>query len=157
MSSINVLAEGEFGAPRAPRQGLLWDTPSIDPINRLKAAMREALRNCPLSRTKVVTDMNELASIEGMTCNGNAQKISEALLDKWVAAGANAFIIPLRYLPLFCKVTGNTASLQAVCAPLGLQIIGDEDRKILEWARAELRRRHLTKEAKRLAQEVGLK
>jgi hypothetical protein len=54
-------------------------------------------------------------------------------------------------------VTKDNGPMQALVAPVGLQIVGDEDAKLLEWARAELRRRHLTKEARRLAQEVGLK
>ena len=157
MNPINGSGQGDPGSPGSARQLTLWDAPSFDPVTRLKAAMRDALKACPSSRERVVSDMNELAALEGMTCNGNAQKVSEPLLDKWVAAGSTAYVIPLRFLPIFCKVVGSSLPMQAMVAPLGLEIIGGEEKKLLEWARAEARRRHLSKEAKRLAQEVGMK
>lgn len=153
-TSINV---GERGnSCGSPQQPLLWDQPSTDPTNRLKAAMREALSACPLSRMKVVADMNAIASVEGMTCGGRGQKVTEDLLDKWCAPGSTAYVIPVRFIPLFCRVVGSLLPLRALTAPVGANVINGDDAKLLEWARLEIARRRLGKDARRLAQEVGI-
>ena len=144
------------GFGRTPQQPLLWDRPDIDPTNRLKAAMREAIDASGLSRTKVVADMNALASIEGMTCGGRCQKVTEDLLNKWCAPSAIAHIIPLRYLPVFCRVTRSMLPLLALAIPAGGFVISCEDQKLLEWARLEVAKRKIGKDARRLAQEVGI-
>jgi hypothetical protein len=140
----------------APKQLQLWDQPGIDPTMRLKAAMREALHVCVLSREKVVSDMNALALIEGMTCGGKGQKVTEALLDKWCAAGSTAYIIPARFIPLFCKVVGSALPLKALAGPVGAEVITAEDLRLLSWARVELARRRLERDALKLAREVGI-
>lgn len=152
-SSINGNAHSTFGRIQQP---LLWDRPEIDPTNRLKAAMREAIETSGLSRMKVVADINALAHLEGMTCGGRGQNVTEDMLDKWCAASAIAHIIPLRYLPAFCRVTGSILPLVALAIPAGGSVIVNEDLKLLEWARLEIQRRRLGKDARRLAQEVGI-
>lgn len=145
------------GSTERPTQLSLWDSPSFDPTDRLKAAMREALKNCPLSRDQVVADINSLASAEGMTCAGRSQEVTSAILDKWVAAGASGHRIPVNYLPIFCRVTGSVLPMQALIAPLGAIVVSGDEAKILRWGQTELERRRLAKESSRLAQEVGLK
>lgn len=146
--------QGSFGG--RPIQLQLWDRPALDPKGRLKTAMREALDGSGLSREKVVADMNAVAEAEGLTCNGNAQKITTAMLDKWVAAGSPAYMIPAAYLPLFCLVTRSLLPLNALAAPLQAEVIEAEDRRLLEWARVETTRRKLNRDARKLAQEVGI-
>ena len=153
MKSINGNDQDSSGRPQQP---LLWDRPEIDPTNRLKAAMREAIDASGLSRMKVVADINSLASLEGMTCAGRAQKVTEDVLDKWCAPGSLDHVIPLRYLPAFCRVTGSILPLVALAIPSGGSVIVAEDVKILEWARLEIKRRRIGKDARRLAQEVGI-
>ena len=140
----------------APVQRSLWDRPSLDPTARLKAAMKEALRNTSLSREQVVDEMNRLAAAEGLTTNGRSQKVTPALLDKWLAPGATQHIIPLKLLPIFCAVVGSVEPLCVLAAPLGARVISEEEAKLLEWARLELERRRLSKRARKLAQEVGI-
>ncbi|WP_456370846.1 hypothetical protein [Thermodesulfatator atlanticus] len=134
----------------------LWDRPCLDPTHRIKLAMKEALRNTSLSREQVVDEMNRLAAAEGLTTNGRSQKVTLALLDKWLAPGATQHIIPLKLLPIFCTVTGSVAPLQALAAPLSAWVISAEEEKLLEWARLEVERRRLRKRARQLAQEVGI-
>ncbi len=134
----------------------LWDRPSLDPTHRLKLAMKEALKDTSLSREQVVDEMNRLAAAEGLTTNGRSQKVTTALLDKWLAPGATQHIIPLKLLPIFCAVTGSVAPLAALAAPLSARVISVEEAKLLEWAKLELERRRLNKQARKLAQEVGL-
>lgn len=152
-----------FNAPEPPKVGgdpvqlQLWDSPPLNPIQRLKTAMRDALKGCPASRTKVVGDINELARREGMTCNGRTQEVTEDKLDKWVAAGAEDHVIPVKYFVIFCRVTGSMLPLQALAACLEAEILAGDDRKVFLWGKAEIERKKLTKRASILAQEVGLK
>lgn len=152
---FNERTEGNFG--QVPTQLRLWDSPSFDPTDRLKTAMREALKACPLSRERIVSDMNQLANAEGMICGGRAQKITVPQLEKWVAAGASGHVISLKLLPVFCRVVGSIAPIQAIAAPMGAEVVGPEDAKLLRWARAESERRKIVREAGRLAQEAGIK
>lgn len=152
---FNERTDGIFG--QVPTQLRLWDLPSLDPTDRLKTAMREALKVCPLSRDRIVSDMNQLVSSEGMACGGRAQKISVPQLEKWVAPGASAHVIPLKLLPAFCRVVGSLAPLQALAAPICAEVVGPEDAKLLKWARAESERRRIVQEAGRLAREAGIR
>jgi len=140
-----------------PVQLELWSRPDIDPTIRLKAAMREALRISGLSREKVVHDINDLAGETGLTTNGRGAKITLDVLEKWVAASADAHRVPIHYLPVFCLVTRSFLPLEVLAASVGCHVIGVEDMKLLEWARIETTRRKLGRDARRLAQEVGIK
>ncbi len=100
--------------------------------------------------------MNALATVEGMTCGGKSQKVTEPLLDKWCAAGSTGYVIPLRYIPLFCRVVGSVLPLMALAAPIGAEVITGEDIKLLAWARLEVARRKAERDAKKAAQEVGI-
>jgi len=153
-AQINVKEAGKSG--QGLKQRSLWDRPSLDPTHRIKLAMKEALQGIPLSREQVVDEMNRLAAAEGLTTNGRSQKVTTALLDKWLAPGATQHIIPLKLLPIFCAVTGSVAPLQALAAPLSARVISAEEEKLLEWARLEVERRRLRKRARQLAQEVGI-
>ncbi len=135
----------------------LWDKPNLDPLARLKAAMREALKGCPLSREQVVDEMNRLAGLEGIPGSGNSrQPVTPALLDKWVSPASAGHIVPLRLLPVFCQVVGSTLPVAALAAPLGASLVSGEDLSLLEWARTERKRKEYARRARRLAQEAGI-
>lgn len=111
----------------------------VDPGPHLKAAMNEAIRSCSLSREQIVEDMNRRAQICGTTCNGNSQKVTPSILDKWLAPGAHAYHIPLRMLPLFCQAVGSTLPLEVYAKAFGgVRVVSEEDYRLLEWARAEV-------------------
>lgn len=135
----------------------LWDQFAMDAAPLLKAAMNEAIKGSSLSREQIVEDMNRLAQAAGITCNGRCQKVTPAILDKWVAAEAQAHQIPLRLLPVFCRAVGSNFPLEVYSRCFGgARVISEDDYRILEWARLEIASRQSKKRAKRLAQEVGL-
>ncbi|WP_084059132.1 hypothetical protein [Desulfacinum hydrothermale] len=134
----------------------VWEQVITDPVPAIKAAMSEAIRTCSLSRDQIVDEMNRLMRQLGWTTNGRGQKVTTALLDKWVAPAAS-HVIPLRLLPLFCRVVQSNLPLEAYARSFqSVEVISDEDGKILQWARSELELRKAKRRAKRLAQEVGL-
>lgn len=142
---------------RSFRQRELWEIVISDPGPMLKAAMNEAIKDCSLSRDEIVDCMNNLALAAGITCNGRSQKVTSALLDKWVAPGSYSYFIPIRLLPIFCKVVDSNIPLQALATFFDdIQIISTQDFKRLEWANAEIKARSHRKQASKLAQEVGL-
>jgi hypothetical protein len=57
--------------------------PSLNVTSRLKTAMREAIRNCLLSREEIAERMKALASMDGLG-GGRGSKISLPNLDAWV-------------------------------------------------------------------------
>jgi len=151
---INSKKPIDFG--RANQRGL-WDNVVSDPGPSLKAAMNEALRESLLSREQVVDDMNRLSLIAGITCGGRGQKVTTALLDKWVAPGAKTYHIPIRLLPIFCRSVQSILPLQVYASFFqDTRVISKDDFKKLQWAESEIEVRKNRKRASRLAQEVGL-
>lgn len=143
---------GHVGVQLTMRDSLI-----VDPGPHLKAAMNEAVKSCSLSREQIVEDMNRRAAICGITCNGNAQKVTEAILDKWLAPGASSYHIPMRLLHIFCQATGSNYPLEIYTkAFVGVRVITEEEYRLLEWAKAEMEYRQAAKRKKRIAQEVGI-
>jgi hypothetical protein len=62
----------------------------------------------------------------------------------------------VRLLPLFCRVVGSVEPIAVLAGAIGAAVIGDDDRRLLAWARAETTRRQAQKTARRLAEAVGL-
>lgn len=128
----------------------------LNPTARLKTAMAEALKKLPFKRSGVVTRMNDLAAAEGITCNGRKQVVTEHILDKWLAQSRPEYVIPLRYLPIFCHVTESLSALEALADCLGARVIDAKEARIVDWVRSEENLRELARETNRLRQEAGL-
>lgn len=139
------------------KQRELWEIIVTDPGPAIKSSMNEAIKRCSLSREQIVDEMNTLAYMAGISCNGRSQKITTSLLDKWVAPSATAYFIPIRLLPIFCRVVGSDLPLKAITTFFeNVRIISLDDFKKLEWATAEIQARSHRKQASKLAQEVGI-
>jgi hypothetical protein len=155
MAAINS-KRGQKSGHEGTQLGL-WDQLVIDPGPALKAAMNEAIKGCSLSREEIVEEMNRLAGMAGISTNGKSQKVTPSLLDKWVAPGAVAYMIPIRLLHIFCRVVGSNLPLEvySACFPR-VKVIGEDDYKLLQWARKEVESRKARREARRMAHEVGI-
>ena len=129
---------------------------TLNPVPKLKASMRNALKQSNLSREQVVEEMNRLASLEGLTTGGRSQRITLALLEKWVAGSAQNQVIPLKFLPIFCKVLGDITPFVVLAKCLGCEVIWKEDQKLLLWAKMEREKRRAAKKARKLAEELGI-
>lgn len=133
----------------------LWTRPSLNPVPRVKEAMRKALKNCPLSREQVVDRMNDLARTEAISTNGKAKRVTSEMLDKWVAVSGE-HIIPWKLLPIFCLTVGDNSALTALAAPLGVRLIDKEEADLLEWAKVEMQGRKLRKRKKQLEERITI-
>jgi hypothetical protein len=129
----------------------------VDPSQALMAAMREVLRNSPLSRVQIAERMTELGKSAGIFGGHDELRVSVTRIDAWVAKSKASNQIPLKLLPLFCKATGNNAPLEVyVQAFVGVRLISEEQYQKLLWAEKEIQMRLAKKEAKKLAQTVGI-
>lgn len=151
LTQAKWLAQGEL-SDMAGHQLKIFK-PSLNATSRLKAAMREAIRNCRLSREEIAEQMRALAKMEGLG-GGRGSTITLSSLDAWVAE-SKPHLIPINLLPLFCDVTKDGAPIAVLAATNGLSLIGPQDRQLLEWAKAEVRSRQLARKKKRLLAEMG--
>jgi hypothetical protein len=128
----------------------LRDQVRLDPTDLLKVSMKEAIDRSGLSRPQVVDEMNRLSMIAGIPV-----RITEAILDKWLARGSSGHVIPVRQLPIFCQAVKSFAPLAALLPP-GAEIVTGDELRVLRWALAEAERRRVAKEVRKLAQEAGI-
>ncbi|MBW1990346.1 MAG: hypothetical protein JRI97_12495 [Deltaproteobacteria bacterium] len=122
-------------------------------------AVRQALREAPawsrLSRAQVVDRCNALAEAEGvrMTGGNTGGRLTENTLEKWLAPG-EARVPSLGALLILCAVLETIAPVQALVAPLGLFVIGPEDQRRLELAKAREQKRMLDRKIRKLEEEI---
>ncbi len=127
---------------RKPIQQSLFDIPTFNIAADIKAALNQAVKNSGLSREDVVDKMNAHAERYGVNLvNGNSTKLTLDTLEKWLNPADHTRSIPLKALPLFCAVVKDMSPLDILAKPLGCEVIGPKDRKMLEWARIKLRQK----------------
>ena len=137
-------------------QVLLWENPSFDTTLRVKAALRDVLAECPLSREVIAERMSAVARREGMIAEDRTA-VSPEMLDKWVSASAITHRIPHHLLTIFCHVTRSLLPIQAMLAPLGASAITGEERDLLELARIRAQKDHLARQERAIKQRLRAK
>ena len=141
----------------------LFDPPmkSIDdPGPALKAAMRDADKAAQrlyfMSRDNIIDAMNAMADSVGITCNGNARKVTLHIYNKWLSS-SELHYIPLRWLHIFCFAVRSNKPLEVYTSFFNqVRLVAEDDLKKLQWAELEIKKRKLSRQAKQLATEVGL-
>jgi len=118
------------------RQMALFGIKALNPVGDLKREMGLAAKKSGLSRQEICDRMNILIQVEGLRTKGKDGLVTLAMLDKWLAPEALESIIPLKLLPVFCRVVGSLAPLQALAGPVGGMVIGGLEVVLLEMARA---------------------
>jgi hypothetical protein len=85
---------------------------SLDVGAKLRAAVAEALKRCPLSRYEVAGKLSLLVG----------RSISKDMLDAWTAGcdSHQCHRIPGEYLPALCVVTGSREPLQILAEAAGM-------------------------------------
>lgn len=128
-------------------------SPSLNPVSRLKAAMRQAIKGGRYSREQICERMDKLASSEGLR-TGRSDRISLATLDAWVAESKTGHVIPLELLPAFCMASESMLPMQVMAASVGMQVIDERDAKILTLAKMEIETKKLARQKRRLQREI---
>ena len=148
---------------KPPVQCGLFDPPIEllhDPGPALKSALREADKTAQqkysVSRENIIDAMNEMAEPIGITCNGKSRRVTMHIYNKWLSASDKHYI-PLRWLPIFCRAVRSNRPLEVYATFFEqVRMVAEHDLKKLQWAELEITKRKLSKQAKQLANEVGL-
>jgi len=98
---------------------------SMDIDRQFRAAISEALKNCPSSRWQVAARMSELTG----------QEITKAMLDSWTAESKEHHRFPAIVLPAFCEAVGSSEPLKILGHLVGVFVLPGP-----EALRAEIRR-----------------
>jgi hypothetical protein len=148
-----VVTKPAENGPGPERQLPLFGGESLNPVPALKLSLNLAVRESGLSRAQVADRLNEVLGREGLRTRGRDGVVSLALLEKWLAPADTAAVMPAKFLPAFCRVTGSLAPLMALARPLGAAVIGPEDQVLLELARALMAERAASRRRRRLEEE----
>lgn len=131
------------------QQPSLFDTNGLNVDRTVKAAMNQAARECSLSREQIADAINKMMERHGISaCRGGT--VSLNLLEKWLNVSDTSRHIPLRILPIFCAATGSRAPLQALADALGGRVIGGDEARLLDWAKAYRRAKKARREMQKL-------
>lgn len=122
----------------------------------VKAAMREAAAGSGLTRPEIVARMEELAGRHGVKItSGSAPRLSEAVLEKWLNPQDGERVIPLKALPIYCRVVGSLAPLRELAGCLGAEVIDGEDLVLLGIARSQEKIRKEQRRLRQLKERLG--
>ncbi|MBW2606103.1 MAG: hypothetical protein JRD05_00560 [Deltaproteobacteria bacterium] len=140
---LKSLSEQQISQP-SPSEGQYR---IIDP---LKASLRTAIKNSPLSRHQIAGEMSHLVD----------DSISKEMIDSWTREsdeinGRPGRHIPAEYLPAFCKATGDNEPLIIMGKMVGLFVLPGP-----EALRAEIQKldeEHLRIKAKKKKRIIFLK
>lgn len=118
-----------------------------------------AAKKCGLSRDQIVDKMNYLSDNNGIRLTkGNSHHLTVATIEKWLNPNDGSHPMPLKAVPVFCAAVKNNKPIDAIARPLGLQVIGDQEQKLLEWARAYHEKRRAAHEMRSIERELtGIK
>lgn len=133
----------------APRQ-LDMNSPAMNVRARVKAAMREAIRRCDLSRQEIVDEMNRIAQVEGMG-GARGSKITLANLDAWVAE-TKPNLIPVDLMTLFCVSVKSSKPIEVMAAPC---VDFQKKMKLVAYAEAEIASKEAARKKRRILSEIG--
>jgi hypothetical protein len=117
----------------------LFNQPTLNVSKQFKTALAADIKKSGMSREQIVDRMNDLAERHGVSlAHGNASRLTIETFEKWLNPADLGRLMPVKALPVFCAATGQCAAFCAVAEPMGLQVIGAREQKMLAWAEAKL-------------------
>lgn len=133
----------------------LFNQPTLNVLRTVKERMVTAHKESCLSREELCDKMNDLAERYGvLLVGGRGQRLALATLDKWLNPEEKEHFPTIKGLPIFCAVTGSVEPMRAMIEPLGWQIIGDQDSKLLAWAKQYHRARDARANMRKIEAEL---
>ncbi len=121
---------------------------SLNATHEIKRQIRLALAASNLSREQIVDKYNDLAGLE------SASRISKAALDSWTKDSDPGRMPSLLNLNYLCEVLDTLAPYIAAIRPLGAKVVGPDEIRLLNWAKAEQAKRSAAKKAKLALMEI---
>ncbi len=124
------------------RQGSLLDDTQValsGLIPTLRASLGLALGQDEEGRKRLVDRLNMLCAQAGIKLTaGNARSVSKDTVDKWVSPADRDHTPSVLAVVAVCMVTKNAEPLRLLARACGLDVITQDERDILEYAKAEL-------------------
>ena len=133
------------------KQLSLFNQPSLNVGKKLKEQMALSARNSKYSREELLDRMNDLASRYGVRLvRGNGSGLTMATLEKWLNPEAMEHTPGINSLMIFCAALDDLEPMREVLAPLGGMLIGEDDVKLLLWAKEYQRAKDARNRMRRL-------
>ena len=127
----------------------LFSGQSLNPIYELKDLIRSEMSRSSLSRDQIVDQMNELAGRKNLP-----GRISKSTLDAWCKISDLSRLPSPVQLMLLCVVLKTNIFFKPLVYPLGSELISPEEKKILNYGKAELKKKKAAKEVRRALEEI---
>ena len=133
----------------------LFNRPTLNILRDVKEQMAEAHRASGMSRDELCDLMNDLADRYGIRLlKGNGKKLSLATLDKWLNPQDKEHYPSPNAMEVFLSATNNEGPLRAMAEPLGFMVIGEEDVRLLAWAKHYFQAKDARKNMKKIEAEL---
>ena len=121
----------------------LFDRTELDITYKCKRAMRLAIAGSNFSRSEIADIMTEICADEGVK-----ERVAKATIDNWTKDSARNRMPQVQLMTIFCSVLNGIGPIEEMLRPLGYQVIGPDDRRILAWAKAELAKKAAARKAR---------
>lgn len=129
--------------------------PTLNVLRVVKARMAEAAKASGKSRDELLDILNELADRYGVClAGGRGQQLSMASLEKWLNPDEKEHFPSIKALPIFCAATGSVEPIRAMIEPLGWMVIGEQDARLLSWAKHYHRAKNHREQMRKLEAEL---
>lgn len=118
------------------KQLSLFNQPSLNVNRTLKEQMARSAKESGLTREEILERMNRLADRNGIRLiKGNGPALTMSSLDKWLNPEDQEHIPAVNSLVVFCAAIEDMEPMRVLTAPLGMELINENDIKLLLWAR----------------------
>lgn len=114
----------------------LFNQPTLNVLRDIKSALAAAYKESGLSVDQVCDQANQLAERYGVCMvKGRGKGLDTESLRKWLNPEDKDRFPSIKALPILCATLGTVEPMRAMVEPLGWQIIGDQDARLLAWAK----------------------
>jgi len=118
------------------KQLSLFNQPSLNVNRVLKEQMARSAKESGLSRDEILEKMNRLADRNGIRLiKGNGPALTMSSFEKWLNPEDREHLPALNSLVIFCAAIDDQEPMRVLTAPLGVELINENDIKLLLWAR----------------------
>lgn len=126
----------------------LFSGQNLNIVTDVKRQIRMAIARFGDSRDILADRMNELAARDGIP-----RAVTKAKIEGWCKDSEPGRLPSLVDLALLCQTCDTVEPLRALALPLGADVIGPEEKKVLSYGQAEIAKKRATRKA-RLALEI---
>ena len=89
-----------------------------------------------------------------MKASGNGSRLSPDTFEKWLNPADTSRYISGKALPIFCAAVDDRTPVDVMVNPLGWRVIGQDDIRLLEWAKAYHKAKDARQTMRRLESEL---